>query len=77
MNADNLRFRARAKENGKLVEGYFVMRYMPLYSRDQSAIVGQKAVPHIFNNKGHHECAAWTEIDPTTLEMFEQLELFD
>lgn len=77
IKAKNVWFRARAKATGKLVEGYFVMRYMPLYSRDQSAIVGQKAVPHIFNNKGHHEYAAWTEIDISTLELIEQLTLFD
>lgn len=76
IKAKNVWFRARAKATGKLVEGYFVMRNMPIYAPDQRTVLGQKTTPYIYNDKDLYKYV-WTEIDLSTLELIEQLTLFD
>ncbi len=79
MNADNIRFRARAKTTGKLVEGYFVVTHNPEYGKDHLSVVGYTKKYCLFNDEPNNRSKGgfWTEIDPATLEMFEQLTLFE
>lgn len=78
IKAKNVWFRARAKATGKLVEGYFVMTHTPVFAADNITVEKVISKPCIYNDlrKGENS-TYWTEIDISTLELIEQLTLFD
>lgn len=76
----NIRFRAKRLKDGKMIEGCYVqLHYSITETRPNGTIVkvGEQIRHHIYNDKFGDNKPHWQEIDPETLEMYYEQNLFD
>lgn len=76
----NIRFRAKRLKDGKMIEGYYVQLHRAITeTRPYGTIVkvGEQIRHHIYNDGFGDNEPHWQEIDPETLEVFYEQNLFD
>lgn len=79
-NPTNIRFRAKRLKDGKMIDGYYVqLHYSITETRPNGTIVkvGEQIRHHIYNDEFGDNEPHWQEIDPDTLEVYYEQNLFD
>ena len=76
----NIRFRAKRLKDGKTIDVYYVQLHLAITeTRPNGTIVkvGEQIRHHIYNDEFGDNEPHWQEIDPDTLKVFYEQNLFD